>query len=123
MAKLSSIDGSVADFTLPENNIGGDYVVFSLPSKSADVESSRNGVTISLRKWRSVHKWRMKFNRISSDDVEDLREYFEIRVFKMHPHGFTPIFNTVRWVEPEFLPNYISPGYYNLAFTIEEVQT
>ncbi len=122
MAKLASLDGSVAEYILPPEQIGGDQIITSLPAKSADIEIQRNGVTISLRPWRNLRTWRVNYNCTPQTNISALRVYHGLRVFKLYPVG-AGLYYVVKWVGLKFEPEYLGPGLFRLAATWEEVQT
>lgn len=123
MAYLESIDGSVADFTLPREHTSGDSFFDSIPRKAADIEHQRNGVTVSLRAWRTVRTWRAVYNHLTKAQVEALQAFHGLRVFRLHPSWMPSLYYTVKWSNVEFQPEYNSPDSYKLTFAMEEVQS
>lgn len=121
MAFMRSINGTTASYVLPSQHLGSDNFFDSIPRRSADVESTRNGVTISLRPWKSVRTWRAVYNVIGKTDLESLRSFQAERVFYLHPTPLPSFYYKVKWVESSFAPDYNSPDSYRLTFTLEEV--
>lgn len=123
MAKFVAYSGaSPADITLVNPQVGGDALTGYRRSAS-DVTLMRNGAPISVRNWKTLRRWNFNYNAIASAGVTDLYDYFQARVFKYQPTGSALVEYTVRWVETEFRPAQIKPGYFSLSFTIEEVVT
>ena len=121
MAKFVPISGaSPADLTIEAPQIGGDPIV-NYSERSADVELSRNGVPISVRRWTGKRRWTFSYNAVAGSYISSLREYFQARVFTYQPTGSSSIEFNVRWVGSDFLPAQTAPGYWSLTFTIEEV--
>ena len=121
MAKFVPASGATpTDLTLENPQVGGDPLV-NYSERSADIELSRNGVPISVRRWTGKRRWTLSYNAVSSSYISSLREYFQARVFGYQPTGSAAIEFTVRWVGSDFLPVQVTPGYWSITFTIEEV--
>ena len=107
--------------TLETPQIGSDDLESAGRVLGATVNLERNGVTISSRNWTTLSKWTINYNGTSWATVNAFRPFFIAKTFIMQPYGTAFVQYTVRWVDPEFRPVYISPGVYSLNFTIEEV--
>lgn len=122
MAYFGPVSGSVpALMEIPGQHVGSDNVGARLSMKAGDIEHKRNGVTISLRSWSNTHSWRIVYKHLTATEVGDLRDFFEVRVFKFYPDALPASNYTVRWAGTEFLPEVNYPGSYRLSFEIEEV--
>lgn len=121
MASLTHSTLTPVLFTLPEAHLGSDDVIAELPRRAGRIETTRNGLVISSRVWKSVRKWRFRYNRISAANVATLRTFFNFGTMILCPYDVLAIQHVVRWVDDEFSAEYVSPGYYSMDFTLEEV--
>lgn len=123
-AKFVALSGaSPADFTLPDAQVGGDNPENVIRRQQSNITLTRNGVVVSERVWTQVQRWTINYNVLSSFNVAAFLNFFNAKVFKLQPFGNDSTEYTVRWADSEFKPVQVSPGFYKLTFTIEEVLT
>jgi hypothetical protein len=109
-----------ADLTLPAPQVGGDEAG-SLRKVVSESVLTREGVAVSVRKRRDFRRWTLNYNAIETTKAAQIQGYFDERVFKFQPFGSPLVEYTVRAVDFEYAPSLVSPGYYAVQLTIEEV--
>lgn len=105
---------------LPSYQLGSDSLQKVLRRAAAEIIHRRNGIPVEVRPFATLHRWAVNFSLIPEADVVALGAFFDARVFRLLPNGNPAEYRRVHWLGEEFAPVYIKPGFYSLAFELEE---
>lgn len=122
MASLQTSSGANWKYKLPDAQLGSDDPSDIYHQTAGEIVHSRLGIPVSVRPWVTNDKWRYNLNMTTELAVATLKIFFDRRVFYLQPTSVDTLQYLVRWVESEFIAEYIKPGFYSISFTLEKVQ-
>ena len=123
MPGLAFLGGTSVLLTLPSQSVGGDDFTKTYTGNAHDIVHTRFGAVIGLRPWTTTSRWKVRFNGVNEAMVNSLKQFFDLRVFKLMPLDVDFATHEVRWVETTFDAKYNSPDSYNITATWEEIQS
>lgn len=108
-------------FIVPDLYLGSDDLAKVLRSITSGPEHTRHGQVIGQRTWATTRRWHVVHRGLIENEVDELRTYYEARVFNLLPSGSpTGTVLSVLWRQREFNPQQIRGGRYYLEYDLEE---